>query len=152
LTAAARWRRRRTTRSGRVLLLAVALAAGGTAVVAAIPRPGTALEVAMTAATVPEDIRATLLAKARARGRLPVLIGLTGASPGAVEAARARLLADLGVTAGPDGSLAGPGISNVKLFETIPYLALTAEPAALERLLAHPSVASVQEDATAAPL
>ena len=65
---------------------------------------------------------------------------------------RSRLLEDLGVTAAGDGSLAGPGITNVKLFETIPFLALTAEPAALERLLNHPLVDSVQGDAAAPPL
>jgi hypothetical protein len=128
------------------------------------PRLGYAAEVDMVA--VPESTKARLLELARMRGRLPVIVGLavpfrsedevgpaeTAAREAAMTRARARLLKDLGVVAARDGSLSGPGIINVKLFETIPFLALTAEPEALERLLAHPLVDSVQEDATVAPL
>jgi hypothetical protein len=103
-------------------------------------------------AAVPDATRAALLARARALGRLPVIVGLA-ISPGSeLGPARARLLGDLGVAPLGDGSLAGPGVTNVKPFATIPFLALTVEPAALERLLAHPLVDSVQEDAAAAPL
>lgn len=131
-------------------------------VATAPPRPSLALELVL--ASVPEAMKAALLERARARGYLPVIVGLAvtptlgGSEPTpaeasaherAVAAARARLLADLGVVVAGGGSLAGPGISNVKLFEAIPFLALTASPAALERLLGHPLVGSVREDATA---
>jgi hypothetical protein len=133
---------------------------------AALPwlRLGYAAELDMVA--VPESAKARLLELARMRGRLPVIVGLavpfrsedevgpaeSASREAAIRRTRAQLLKDLGVVAARDGSLSGPGIGNVKLFETIPFLALTAEPEALERLLAHPLVDSVQEDATAAPL
>jgi hypothetical protein len=112
-------------------------------------------------AGIPEQQQVMLLQRARALGRLPVIVGLAvppeGGEPGpdeeaAIARAQARLLQDLGVAAGPDGSLAGPGITNVKPFATIPYLALTAEPGALAKVLRHPLVASAQEDATLAPM
>jgi hypothetical protein len=94
---------------------------------------------------------------ARIRGRLPVLVGLRlppdGATdrPAAIARTRAALFADLGIKAGPGGQLAGPGITNVKPFATIPYVGLTVEPAALELLLRHPLVATVSEDAAVPP-
>jgi hypothetical protein len=130
------------------------------AAAAAAPRgPSLALEVALASSSVPEAAQARLLARARARGHLPVIVSLVVALPAGrheptsaeIAAAQARLLADLGVAAAGDGGLVGPGVGNVKLFEGIPYLALTASPAALERLLGHPLVESVREDAAAAP-
>jgi hypothetical protein len=101
---------------------------------------------------VPDATRATLLAQARALGRLPIIVGLAVSPQADPGVARSRLLEDLGVVPAADGNLAGPGITNVKQFETIPFLALTVEPTALERLLNHPSVDSVQVDAAAPPL
>ena len=99
-----------------------------------------------------------LLDRARARGRLPVLVSLrmpagAGGADVTAEIARRRalLLADLGVAAGAGGALTGPGITNVKPFATIPFVALTVDPAALERLLRHPLVASVAEDRAVPP-
>lgn len=117
-------------------------------------------------ASMPESTKARLLELARSRGRLPVIVGLavpmrsedelgpaeSAAQQAAMARARAQLLKDLGIVAASDGSLSGPGITNVKLFETIPFLALTVEAGALERLLAHPLVESVQEDAAVPPL
>ena len=98
--------------------------------------------------------RQALLDQARAQGELPVIVRLAVPSPApgeppdeaAIAAATARLLAALGVAPSPDGSLAGPGIQNVKPFATIPYLALTADPAAIARLLAQPAVLTVEPD------
>ena len=117
-------------------------------------------------ASIPESTKARLLELARSRGRLPVIVGLavpmrsedelgpaeSKAQQAAMARARAQLLKDLGIIAASDGSLSGPGITNVKLFETISFLALTVEAGALERLLAHPLVESVQEDAAVPPL
>ena len=117
-------------------------------------------------AAAPESTKTRLVESARIRGRLPVIVGFavpirpeaelrpaeSAAQQAAMTRARARLLRDLDVVAASDGSLSGPGITNVKLYETIPYLALTAEPEALQRLLAHPLVESVQEDAEMPPL
>jgi hypothetical protein len=116
-------------------------------------------------ASVPESTKARLLELARIRGRLPVIVGLAvplrseelgpaefAEQEAAMARVRARLLNDLGIVAASDGSLSGPGITNVKLFETIPFVALTAEPESLERLLAHPLVESVEEDVAVPPL
>lgn len=106
--------------------------------------------------SMPAAAQAELLDRARERGRLAVIVGLAGPDATRSETAmiqvRDRLLRDLDVAAAADGSLAGPGITNVKLFRAIPFLALTVEPDALARLLAHPLVASVQEDAAVPPL
>ena len=97
-----------------------------------------------------------LLDLARRRGRVPVIVGLAVAAAEADdEAAIARtqrqLLADLGVAAGADGSLAGPGITGVKLYETIPFIALTADADALRRLMRHRLVVSIVEDSAVPP-
>jgi hypothetical protein len=132
-------------RRRRALLFALA----GGALVRLRPSHAGGLEMA----AVPDPTRAALLARARALGRLPIIVGLAIPRGSELGAARARLLGDLGVTVtAGDGSLASPGVTNVKPLETIPFLALTVEPAALERLLAHPLVDSVQEDAAAPPL
>jgi hypothetical protein len=133
------------------------------AAVMPLPRLSRARE--LTMASIPDDVSAALLEQARTRGRLPVIVGLAVPPPenagpvpdeavekAAIDMVRAQLLRDLGVVAGADGTLTGPGITNVKLFDAIPFLALTAEPEALARLLRHPAVTSVQEDATMAPL
>ena len=114
-------------------------------------------------AAIPESTRTRLLELARIRGQLPVIVGFavplsqdepvqSAAQQANMACARAQLLKDLGIVATSNGSLSGPGITNVKLFETIPFLALTAEPQALEHLLAHPLVESVQEDVAVPPL
>lgn len=124
------------------------------AVAAQLFQPGHALAAEATMRATPDATRRALLSKAKDNARLPVIVGLVvpaGADDRAVAAARARLMRDLEVVERNHGTLAGPGLTNVKLFETIPFLAVVAEPDALQRLLDHPLVASVQEDAAAAP-
>lgn len=125
-------------------------------------RPSSASKLEMAA--IPESTRTRLLELARSRGQLPVIVGFavplrsedepvqSAAQQANMARARAQLLKDLSIVATSNGSLSGPGITNVKLFETIPFLALTAEPEALEHLLAHPLVESVQEDVAVPPL
>jgi len=124
-------------------------------------------------AMLDEDAKARLLAQATARGELPVIVGFVVADlpvdeegadvrpPDPTEAeqrrtaiarVRARLLAELGVRADRRGVLSGPGVHTVKVYETIPFLALTVEPEPLARLLANPLVSSVQPDAAVPPL
>jgi hypothetical protein len=124
------------------------------AATACLFQPGQILAAEATMSATPDATRTTLLSKAKDRGRLPVIVGLAvpeGADGRAVAAAQARLLRDLEVVERRDGTLAGPGLTSVKLFETIPFLAVVAEPYALQRLLDHPLVVSVQEDAAVAP-
>ncbi len=112
------------------------------------------------------------MAQVRSRGELAVIIGFAvpglrsdagGASTpfdpeqekrdqGAIARVRKQLLTDLGVHPDHRGGLSGPGIHGVKLFETIPFLALTADPQALERVLVNPLVESVQRDTAVPPL
>lgn len=139
--------RKRHAASGRWAVLALAGAAY-------LFQPGHALAGEATMKPTSGTTRTTLLREAEERGRLPVIVGLVvpaGADDLVVAAARARLLRDLEIAERSDGTLAGPGLANVKLFETIPFLAVVAEPDAVRRLLDHPLVASVHEDAAAAP-
>lgn len=115
-------------------------------------------------ASIPESTKTRLLKLARIRGRLSVIVGIavllrsedepaqSAAQQVRLARARAQLLKDLSIVATSDGRLSGPGITNVKLFETIPFVSLTVEPEALEHLLAHPLVESVQEDVAVPPL
>jgi hypothetical protein len=115
--------------------------------------PGKAAETAVANVTDPSSQR--LLDLARRRGRLPVIVGLAVEDASGDEAATRRaqqqLLADLGVTAGSDGTLAGPGITGVKLYETIPFLALTADAEAIARIIRNRLVVSIQEDSAVPP-
>jgi hypothetical protein len=115
-------------------------------------------------ACIPESTKTRLLELARMHGRLPVIVGLavplrsedepaqSAVQQASMARVRAQLLKDLSIVATSDGSLSGPGITNVKLFETIPFLALTVEPEALQHLLAHPLVESIQEDSPVPPV
>jgi len=96
---------------------------------------------------------AALLARAGARGQLPVIVGLemAFAAEGTLAAAdaaaqRARIAtaqeALLALLAAPAG---------VKRYATIPFMALVADPADLARILAAPGVASVVEDVPVPP-
>jgi hypothetical protein len=133
--------------------------------VAALPQPRLSRAWELAMASIADDVSAALLERARARGRLAVIVGLAmpsreGVAPGpdepaeeaAIATVRSRLLRDLGVVARADGTLGGPGVTNIKLFHAIPFLALTVEPEPLARLLQYPAVMSVQEDTTLAPL
>lgn len=111
----------------------------------------------------PTAATAALLGRAQERGQLRLIVGLReqpagGLAPQTAAAQRATLaasqralLADIGARPQRDGSLAGAGVQATTLFATIPYLALTADPAALQRLLTDPRVASVQEDVAVPP-
>jgi hypothetical protein len=112
------------------------------------------------------ETKARLLALAQQRGALSVIVGFTvpglpgpdeelATSPGpaddaarqaAIKQVRERLLTDLGVQADDQGGLSGAGLQRIKLFTTIPFVAVTAEPEALARLMAHPLVSSMQVD------
>ena len=99
---------------------------------------------------------AALQARARQRNQLRVIVGLRqqlldeeGLGAQQVEAQRARLrtsqqslLADLG---------AWQQNRAVALFDTIPFLAMNADAATLQRLLDNPQVDSVQEDVPVPP-
>jgi hypothetical protein len=105
-----------------------------------------------------EDTTRVLREQAKARGRLPVLVGLRLARPGTradptaeIAQIRAALFDDLAIARTADGEMAGPGIANVKSFASIPFVALTVDPAALDRLLGHPLVVSVAEDTAVPP-
>lgn len=118
----------------------------------------TTVEVTSAMAAAQESTTAMLRGLAGSRGRLPVLVGLRMPQDGAdtdpmaaIARARATLFTDLGIAADASGQLHGPGIVNVKPFATIPFVALTVEPAALELLLRHPLVASVTEDTAVPP-
>lgn len=131
--------------------------------------------ISVVAAAMPpldEEHKARLMALARARGELSVIVGF--AVPGvqsdgpdasappdsaqeqhdqaAIARTRTKLLTDLGVHTDRQGVSSGPGIHGVKLFETIPFVALTVTPQALERVLANPLVESVQSDTAVPPL
>jgi subtilisin family serine protease len=127
--------------------------------------------VAPSVARPSAPVAISLLGRAQERGRIRVIVGLReqpqplAAGEGdrlalqAATARRARLaasqrafLADL-VGARPGGAapLVGAGVQAPTLFETVPYLALTADPGALRRLFADPRVASVQEDVAMPP-
>lgn len=118
---------------------------------AVIGGPGTAAGTVMADISGPSAQR--LIDLAGQRGRLPLIIGLAARADDevAIERAQQRLLADLGVVTGEDGTLAGPGISGVKIYETIPFIAFTADAAAIQRVIRHPLVISVQEDSALPP-
>ena len=100
------------------------------------------------------DPSTDLLNLARRRGAIPVIVGFKlGPEPAAagvcaVTAARAAFYRALGIEPAVDGTLAAPGITRVKAFTTIPFVAMTVDADALERLLGLPLVTSVEPDAT----
>lgn len=108
---------------------------------------------------------ATLMARTRQQGRLRVIVGLRERPAGASELAapaaeglRSRLrtkqealLTGLGVRRQADGTLAGNGMQHVVLFDTVPFLAATVDPTALQGLLAAGDVVSIQEDVPVPP-
>lgn len=122
--------------------------------------------------TLDDEKKAHLTALVRSRGELAVIVGFAvpgvrsdagdaGTPPdpeqerqdqGAIARVRTQLLTDLGVRPDRHGGLSGPGIHGVKLFEMIPFVALTADPQALERVLTNPLVESVQPDTAVPPL
>ena len=113
-----------------------------------------------------------LIARAAEQGVVRVIVGLNEPladeetlAPAQAKSQRARLrarqlalLTDLGATAAPDQQRTGPGadaagsgVTGVTLFDTVSFLALNADAAALRRLLAAPGVTSVQEDVPVPP-
>ncbi|MFO1154653.1 MAG: hypothetical protein U1E42_13470 [Rhodospirillales bacterium] len=109
-----------------------------------------------TNAINPSSQSQRLLDLARQRGRLPIIVELavTGAAAddeAAIRRAQQHLLADLGVTTGADGNLTGPGVSGVKLYETMPFLALTADAQAIDHLIRNQLVVRIQEDSPVPP-
>lgn len=105
----------------------------------------------------PSAAAEALLARTQERGRLRMIVGIReqllnedGLAAQQVEAQRARLrasqqslLADLGTSQQESDSVA--------LFDTIPFLAMNADAATLQRLLDNPQVKSIQEDVPVPP-
>lgn len=96
-----------------------------------------------------------LIERAQRQGRVRVIVGLrqdfrteTELSVAGAAMQRSR------VAAAQQTVLAGLGAGGreVARFQTIPYLALDADPAALQRLMAAPGIASIQEDVPVPPL
>lgn len=99
---------------------------------------------------------AALVERARRSGSVPVIVGfgLPGTRMGseaAIAEARGALYLALGIAPGADGALVGPGIERVRPYATIPFVAMTVDAAALERIMAQPMVISISEDLTATP-
>lgn len=99
---------------------------------------------------------ADLVERARRSGSVSVIVGFapTGTPSGgeaAIAAAREALYRALDIARGADGVLGGPGIERVVSYTTIPFVAMTVDAAALERILGQPMVTSVGEDLTAVP-
>jgi subtilisin family serine protease len=111
-----------------------------------------------------------LAERAAAQGQVRVIVGLKEEladeqtlAPAQLKSQRARLrtaqralLASIGAAAEAGekktgGPAARSGVDGVTLFDTIPFLALNADAAAVQRLLATPGVASVQEDIPVPP-
>jgi hypothetical protein len=98
---------------------------------------------------------AALVARAHERGVLRVIVGLRETlaneellAPAQAKAQRARLRASQQAVL---EATAGPGVSGITLFDTIPFVALNADAATVQRLLADPRVSSVQEDVPVPP-
>ena len=105
----------------------------------------------------PSAAAETLLARTQEKGQFRVIVGIReqllnedGLAAQQVEAQRARLrasqqslLADLGTSQQENDSVA--------LFDTIPFLAMNADAATLQRLLDNPQVDSIQEDVPVPP-
>ena len=78
---------------------------------------------------------------ARRRGAVPVIVGFklgpepAAAGEDAVAAARAAFYRALGIEPAGDGTLAAPGITHVKAFSTIPFVAMTVDADALDGFL-----------------
>lgn len=108
---------------------------------------------------------ATLLQQARQQGQVRLIVGLrdpfvadselavpqAGAQRARFAAGQRAVLAALGTRRQADGSLIAAKARNIRLFETIPFLALETDAATLESLLADPRVASVHEDIAVPP-
>lgn len=97
-----------------------------------------------------------LVERARQSGAVSVIVGFAPAGAtmpeeAAIADARGALYRALGVAPGVDGVLGGPGIGRVRAYATIPFIAMTVDAVALERILSQPMVTSVDEDLTAAP-
>ncbi|MGH9839406.1 MAG: S8 family serine peptidase [Blastocatellia bacterium] len=97
-----------------------------------------------------------LMAKARERGAVRIIIGLrTSFQPeGGLQSARAVQAQRAAITQAQDSflrRLTGYEPASVKRFETIPFLALEISESGLERLRTDPDVVSIQEDVAVPP-
>lgn len=118
-------------------------------------------------AAAPAGAAVALLALARERGQVRVIVGLRdplsepgppdrsrpeaeapGSSP---RAAQWSLLAELGAYKQLSGAYVEQGMQGVTLFDSMAAVAMSVEPAMLQRLLASPRVASVLEDVAVPP-
>lgn len=99
---------------------------------------------------------AALVERARQSGSVPVIVGFglpdtQMGSDAAIAEARGALYLALGIAPGADGAVVGPGIERVRPYTTIPFVAMTVDAAALERIMAQPMVTSISEDLTSTP-
>lgn len=128
---------------------------GYSAVVRAQEPPPAPITVHTTTGERSGAAAAALVARAGERGRLRVIVGLNERlseehtlAPSQATAQRARLRARQQEVV---DAMTGTGADGVTLFETIPFLALNADAAAMRRLLGDPRVTSVQEDVPVPP-
>jgi subtilisin family serine protease len=96
-----------------------------------------------------------LAQKAAANGSVRIIVGFASTPPTlAAGEAESDLAKTERIAAGQDALLAtlpAEGVSGVKRFSFIPYLALAVDAAALESLRANPLVTGIQEDKLSAP-
>lgn len=118
--------------------------------------PGAAPRVMMgdgSGNTVAADAGA-LLGRARSLGSLPVIVQVDADFVPEGELAAPQLTRQQSGIASRQQAVLGrlASAQNVKRFETVPYLALTATPADLQQLLGDPAVVSIIEDVAVPPL
>jgi hypothetical protein len=103
-----------------------------------------------------EAAAARLLQRARERGSVRVIVGLTmtlrdeDALPPAQAARQARTLRAT-QNAVAERVLGGRSSAGVTRFSSIPFMSMVVDASQLTRLLADPDIASIQEDRPAAP-
>jgi subtilisin family serine protease len=135
----------------RGVAAAVLIATGGLAPAMVAAEPVVAIADGRGGTTTAEA--AAMIARAEARGMLPVIVGfeVAFAPEGtiAAEAAAAQRAAIATAQAGLLARLAAP--EEVKRFESIPFMAMVVDAADLRLILAAPGVASVVEDVPVPP-
>lgn len=99
-----------------------------------------------------------LLAKARAQGRVPIIVGLRiPGQPPNVDMSNPRAVADqrAAIAQTQDAllnSLAAHNVTEVKKFAYVSFMAMTVDATALQALQADPQVTSIEEDIAVPPL
>lgn len=144
-----RWIRQAARRSGSAFAAAAFWAA-----LAGAAAAGPAITLADGAGGSAAADTEALLARAAGSGGLPVIVGFQAdlLAEGALSAPQLARQQQV-IAAGQEALLATLGSTpNLKRFESVPYLALTASPEQLRRLLGDPMVTSIDEDLASPPL